>query len=81
MKSLLLVGVCLLPMSVAHATCATDAADKKLAGAAKTSFMARCERDARQTCELNAVSSTGKPLSGAAKNSSITRCVADKVGS
>jgi hypothetical protein len=44
---------------------------KPLAGAAKTSFMKKCNHDA---CVAKAVSADGKPLSGAAKNSSIKKC-------
>ena len=32
-------------------TCAAGVAEKKLAGAAKTSFMKKCETDAKATCE------------------------------
>lgn len=44
---------------------------KALHGAAKTSFMNKCKRDA---CESKAVSKEGKPLHGAAKNSFMTKC-------
>ena len=37
----------------AFATCKSDAADKKLAGAALKSFMTKCERDATTTCETD----------------------------
>lgn len=54
---------------------------KPLAGAAKTSFMKKCEADAggaaAPSCESKAVSKDGKPLSGAAKASSIKKCEAD----
>ena len=36
----------LFASSLAFADCAGDAAAKKLAGAAKTSFMKKCEKDA-----------------------------------
>jgi hypothetical protein len=58
-------------------TCKKDAADKKLAGAALTSFMKKCQNDARAACE---VSSKEKKLAGAAKTSHIKKCVTDKVG-
>jgi hypothetical protein len=32
-------------------TCAAGVAEKKLAGAAKASFMKKCETDAKATCE------------------------------
>jgi len=66
------------------ATCEEQAVDKngkKLAGAAKTSFMKKCEKNAAATaapsCESKAVDKNGKKLSGAAKTSSIKKCEAD----
>ena len=44
---------------------------RPLAGAAKTSFLAKCKREA---CAPKAVGSDGKPLRGAAKRSFITKC-------
>ena len=44
---------------------------KPLHGAAKTSFVKKCKRDA---CESKAVSKDGKPLYGAAKKSFMTKC-------
>ena len=54
----LLVG-CILSFYVASASaadlsCTAQATEKKLAGAAKTSFMNKCERDARTSCEAAA---------------------------
>jgi hypothetical protein len=51
--------------------------DKKLAGAAKNSFMKKCEREATATCETSA---TDRKLAGAAKNSFLKKCVKDAVG-
>jgi hypothetical protein len=34
-------------------TCNATAAEKKLAGAAKTSFLKKCEKDAKATCAIN----------------------------
>jgi hypothetical protein len=74
----------LAAMSLASAeTCATKAIDKNgkpLAGAAKTSFMSKCKKDAKADCETKAVDKNGKPLAGAAKTSSVKKCVADEVG-
>lgn len=61
----------------ADASCTATAAEKKLAGAAKNSFMGKCERDAQAACEATAAE---KKLAGAAKNSFTTRCVKDAVG-
>jgi hypothetical protein len=44
---------------------------KPLHGAAKTSFVKKCKRDA---CDSKAVSKEGKPLYGAAKNSFLAKC-------
>ena len=44
---------------------------KPLHGAAKTSFVRKCKRDA---CESQAVSKEGKPLHGAAKASFMIKC-------
>jgi hypothetical protein len=61
----------------AFASCKSDAADKKLAGAAMTSFMKKCETDARKACDS---SSAEKKLAGAAKTSFEKKCVTDSVG-
>jgi len=61
--------------------CVAKAADKKLAGAAKNSFMKKCEADAKapakapaSACEARAAE---KKLAGAAKNSFIKKCEKD----
>jgi hypothetical protein len=74
----LALAVCLVSSVPAFATCKSEAADKKLAGAALTSFMTKCERDATTTCEAD---SNQKKLAGAAKTSHMKKCVADAVGS
>jgi len=58
-------------------TCKSQAADKKLAGAALNSFMKKCEADAQTACDTSAVD---KKLSGAAKASFTKKCVTDAVG-
>ena len=63
--------------AMAQATCESKAISKDgkpLAGAAKSSFVTKCKKDA---CEGKAVSKDGKPLSGAAKNSFMTKCEKD----
>jgi hypothetical protein len=55
-------------------TCASKAVGKdgkELAGAARTSFLAKCKREA---CEPKAIGSDGKPLKGAAKKSFMDKC-------
>ncbi|MBL8353183.1 MAG: hypothetical protein JNL87_23060 [Burkholderiaceae bacterium] len=70
--------------SPANASCEKAAADKKLAGAAKTSFMKKCTADGGPTaaakpdpaaaCEKQA---DEKKLAGAAKTSFVKKCTAD----
>jgi hypothetical protein len=61
----------------AASSCTSTATDKKLAGAAKNSFMMKCEREATAACETSA---TDRKLAGAAKNSFLKKCVKDAVG-
>ncbi len=65
----------------ADAACEAKAVDKNgkpLAGAAKTSFMKKCEGEAGAgSCEAKAVDKNGKALAGAAKASSIKKCEAE----
>lgn len=60
-----------------EASCTAQATDKKLAGAAKNSFMKKCRTDAQNSCNGQA---KDKKLSGAAKNSFVKKCVSDAVG-
>lgn len=63
--------------SAAPASCAAQAKEKKLAGAAETSFMKKCEADSTTACTKQ---STDKKLAGAAKSSFEKKCVEDAVG-
>lgn len=74
-----IVSACLAcgPALAQQATCTAQASDKKLAGAAKTSFMKKCDTDATTTCTAQA---TEKKLSGAARNSFVKKCHTDMVG-
>ena len=66
----------------ANPDCESKAAEKKLAGAAKSSFIKKCEKDAaspaasdaRLQCEAKAAD---KKLKGAAKNSFLKKCEKD----
>lgn len=58
-------------------SCAVQAGDKKLAGAAKNSFMTKCEKDAGAACDKQAAD---KKLNGAAKTSFTNKCVKDATG-
>ena len=79
LKKLCLVAALALaaPAFAQEASCTATAADKKLAGAAKNSFMKKCEKDASARCEAAAAE---KKLAGAAKNSFTKKCVKDAVG-
>lgn len=59
--------------------CAARASEKKLAGAAKTSFMKKCQSDSAAPPENAACAATAKEkkLAGAAKNSFMKKCTAD----
>ncbi len=58
-------------LAFADDACMTQATDKKLAGAAKTSFMKKCEMDG---CKSQAAD---KNLHGAAETSFVNKCVKD----
>ena len=60
-----------------QATCASQASDKKLAGAAKTSFMKKCQADALSACTSAA---SDKKLAGAAKTSFMKKCQSGAAG-
>jgi hypothetical protein len=71
------LALCLSAGAASADSCTAQATDKKLAGAAKTSFMTKCERDAGSACEAQAAE---KNLHGAAKASFTKKCVSDAVG-
>lgn len=79
MKLILLGASLALVAAAAWAddTCKSRAADKKLAGAALTSFMTKCQSDAQTTCDKAAAD---KKLAGAAQASFTKKCVSDAVG-
>jgi len=75
-KSLAMVALALglagIPaLAYADDACMTQATDKKLAGAAKTSFMTKCEKT---SCESQA---KDKNLHGAAMTSFVKKCTKD----
>ena len=80
MKSIVLAAALSLVFSgsASALSCKADSDAKKLAGAARTSHMTKCEKDTTATCEADSVA---KKLSGAAKTSHMKKCVADGVGS
>jgi hypothetical protein len=79
MKRLILAaGLALFALQASAApTCQAMAAENKLAGAAKNSFIKKCEKDARAKCETAA---DKEKLAGAARNSSLKRCLQDTTG-
>jgi uncharacterized protein YdbL (DUF1318 family) len=82
--ALLSLALTAMSPSAFAATCEVQATDKKLTGAAKNSFVQKCEKDAAaalaaatSTCEAQA---TEKKLAGAAKNSFTKKCIKDATG-
>ena len=85
-KSLITIAFATLGLFAGHAfaanaDCEAKADEKKLAGAAKTSFVKKCEKDsaaapaaANPACEKSAAD---KKLAGAAKTCHIKKCMAD----
>lgn len=67
--------------ALADANCDARAAEKKLSGAAKTSFLKKCNADAAggagSACAAKALDKNGKPLAGAARASFIKKCEQD----
>jgi hypothetical protein len=62
----------------ANASCEAQATDKKLSGAAKTSFVKKCEKDATEAATKTCEGQAGdKKLAGAAKTSFMKKCVKD----
>ena len=59
------------------ASCTATATEKKLAGAAKTSFMKKCEEDAAATCMTDGKT---QKLAGAALDAHMKKCTAMAVG-
>jgi hypothetical protein len=76
--------LCAFAMSVhaADSSCESTAAEKHLAGAAKTSFMKKCERTANESAAKTQCDSKAadKKLHGAAKTSFVNKCVKDASG-
>jgi hypothetical protein len=77
-RIVLAIGLAAFAVQASAATCAAMSAEKKLAGAAKSSFLKKCEADAKAACDASAKQ---KKLSGAAQTSFVKKCVADAVGS
>jgi hypothetical protein len=80
-KLILAIAVSLFAANMtfaADAACVAKATEKKLAGAAKNSFMTKCEKDAAATAAPSCADKAAeKKLAGAAKNSFMTKCEKD----
>ncbi len=61
----------------ANAACETQAGEKKLYGAAKSSFMKKCETETAAASPACEKSAADKKLAGAAKSSHMKKCMAD----
>ena len=82
MKSLLVAMAITLFASTAavaaNPSCEAQAAEKKLAGAAKSSFIKKCDKDATEAATTACTTqATEKKLAGAAKSSFMKKCVKD----
>lgn len=82
-RAVIAAAVAMLVSSAAFAAnsaCESQADKKQLLGAARTSFIIKCEEEksaanaANKTCEAQAAA---EKLSGAAKSSFVTKCVKD----
>ncbi len=74
--AIVLASFCVVTVAMAD-SCKDQAASKKLAGAALTSFMTKCSKDAQTSCDAQAAD---KKLAGAAKTSFTKKCVSDATG-
>jgi hypothetical protein len=73
----LVSGSAFISTGYAQQSCTAQADAKKLAGAARTSFMKKCESEATAACEAAA---TKQKLAGAAKTANVKKCVTERVG-
>jgi hypothetical protein len=76
-RTLLALAITITATNAWSASCAVSAEEKKLAGAAKASYLKKCQADASAACESAAAD---KKLAGAAKTSYVKKCVADATG-
>ena len=79
MKSLIAILIAAFATTSVFAAddCAARAAEKKLAGAAKNSFMKKCQADANPGAAECEAAAKEKKLAGAAKNSVLKKCAAE----
>ena len=75
MKGLILTAALLVASGSAYAnSCKVEAGSKKLAGAAMTSFMKKCETDAATACDKSAAEKNclARPKPASPRNASVT---------
>jgi hypothetical protein len=73
-----LVALVVANSAFAGNACEAKAAEKKLAGAAKNSFIGKCQKDAMAAAQTGCEGKAkDKKLAGAAKNSFVKKCVKD----
>lgn len=78
MRTFILAALLAITSTAAIAdSCVATADSKKLSGAARTSFLTKCQKDAAAACTTQAAE---KKLHGAAQTSFTTKCVKDAVG-
>jgi hypothetical protein len=87
MKKILLIAICSLftaqlALAADANSCEAKATEKNLKGAAKTSFMKKCEKDSAAPAAAKpandcAAKAEEKKLKGAAKNSFMKKCEKD----
>ena len=65
--------------SLAASDCANKAVEKKLSGAAKTSFITKCEADTKATPSACEDRASEKKLAGAARTSFVKKCEKDAI--
>lgn len=75
--AIILASLCLASTGAFADSCKDEAMAKKLAGAAMTSFVNKCKKDATARCDMQAAD---KKLAGAAKTSFTKKCVTDATG-
>jgi hypothetical protein len=73
----LMLSLAIAGASAQAATCEARAAERNLHGAAKNSFVKKCEKDAAVGPEVCAAQAAEKKLAGAAKTSFVKKCEKD----
>ncbi len=72
-----IASCCLMATNGLADTCKSQSDAKNLHGAAQTSFLTKCQKDAKAKCDSD---SNAKGLHGAAATSFKTKCVKDATG-